>query len=216
MIHKSRLVFAGLMAAMSTGATAPATTPAPSSAAAPAVLAPSGSYRSESDHSSIVFRVRHLGMIWFTARFTAFTVDMTFDAARPEASALSVTIDPSSVQTGVAPKPSGNFDNELASSPKFFNTGAFPRMQFIARRIDRTGPATARMTGDMTILGVTRPLVLDVVYNGSLAAHPFSKKPVLGFSATGSLKRSDYGMTYLVGMVGDEVRIAVEAELVGK
>ena len=204
--------FVGLMTVLSTAAAPPAMP----SAAVPALLAPSGNYRAESDHSSIVFRVQHLGMIWFTARFTAFTVEMTFDAARPEASALNVTIDPTSVQTGVAPKPSGNLDNELASNPKLLNSGAFPRMRFVATRIDRTGPTTARITGDMTILGVTRPLVLDTVFNGSLAAHPYSKKPVLGFSATGSLKRSDYGMTYLIGMVGDEVRIAVEAELVSK
>lgn len=183
---------------------------------APEVLAPSGNYRADGEHSNIVFRIKHLGMMWFTARFTAFTVDFGFDAARPEKSTLAVSIDPTSIQTGVAPKPTENFDNKVASDAKLLNGNAFPRMRFVATRIERTGPTTARITGDMTIVGVTRPLVLDTVFNGSLKAHPFSKKPVLGFSATGSLKRSDYGMSYMIPMVGDDVQIAVEAELVGK
>lgn len=184
--------------------------------AAPVLLAPSGTYRVDPDHSSIVFRVKHLGLVWFTARFTSFSADLGFNADAPEKSTLSVSIDPTSIQTGVAPKPTENFDNKLASDSSWFNSSAFPRMTFVAKRIDRTGPATAIITGDMTIRGVTRPLVLATVFNGSLKAHPFSKRPLLGFSATGTLKRSDYGMSALIPMVGDEVKIAVEAELVTK
>ena len=188
----------------------------PATAQAPQLLAPSGAYRVEPDHSSIVFRVKHLGMAWFTARFTSFAADLGFDAAAPEKSSLKVVIDPTSVQTGVAPKPTGTFDNQLASDARLLNAGAFPRMTYVATKIERTGPMTARITGDMTILGVTKPVMLAATFNGSLKAHPFSKRPVLGFSATGNLKRSDFGMTYLIPTVGDEVQIMVEAELVTK
>lgn len=155
-------------------------------------------------------------MAWFVARFTNFTTDLGFDAAAPEKSSLSVTVDPSSYRSGVMPKPQLNFDNLVISDPKLFNTPKFPRITYVATKIDRTGPATAKVTGDLTMLGVTKSVVLDAVFNGSLKAHPFSKRPVLGFSATGILKRSDFGMSYLIPQVGDEVEISVEAELVTK
>ncbi len=207
-----KLTHTVLLCALGLGLAGPAHAQRP----APALLAPSGNYRLDPEHSSIVFRVKHLGMAWFTMRFTRFTADLGFNAAVPEKSTLSVSIDPTSLHTGVAPKPNENFDEKIATDPKWLNAKAHPRMTFVARRIDRTGPATARIRGDMTILGVTRPLALEAVFNGSMKAHPFSKRPLLGFSATGVLKRSDYGLTTLIGMVGDEVQIAVEAELVTK
>lgn len=197
-------------------ASLPAQRPVPAATTAPAIDVPSGPYRADSEHSSIVFRVKHLGMAWFTARFTAFTVDFGFDAAAPEKSRLSVSIDPTSIATGVAPKPTGSFDGEVASDKRLLDTNGFPRMTFVATRIERTGPATATIVGDMTIRGVTKPVKLAAMFNGSLKAHPFSKRPVLGFSATGTLKRSDFGMSYLIPAVGDDVQIAVEAELIGK
>ena len=184
--------------------------------AAPPVLAPSGEYRLDPEHSSIVFRVKHLGMAWFPMRFTRFTADLGFNAQRPERSTLNVSIDPTSIHTAVPPKPNENFDEKIATNPDWLNGKTFPKIEFVSTRIERTGPATANIFGNLTIRGVTRPFVLETVFNGSMRAHPFSRRPLLGFSGQGSLKRSDFGMTTLIPMVGDEIRIAVEAELVTK
>lgn len=183
---------------------------------APVVLAPSGEYRLDPEHSSISFRVKHLGMAWFPMRFTRFTADLGFNAETPERSTLSVSIDPTSIYTAVSAKPNENFDEKIATDAQWLNGKIFPKIEFVSTRIERTGPATAKIMGNMTIRGITRPFVLDTVFNGSMRAHPFSRRPLLGFSGQGSIKRSDFGMTTLIPMVGDEILIAVEAELVTK
>ena len=185
-------------------------------AGVPALLAPTGTYRLDPEHSSIVFRVKHLGLAWFIGRFTEFTTDLAFDAAAPERSSIAVSINPNSLQTGVKPGRDGDFDKKIAEDSKWLNSGGFPKMTYKSTRIVKTGGATAKIYGDLQILGVTRPVTLDAVFNGSLAAHPFSKRPALGFSATATLKRSDFGMSYLIPMVGDELAIMIETEFVTK
>jgi polyisoprenoid-binding protein YceI len=78
-----------------------------------------------------------------------------------------------------------------------------------------TGPKTADVAGELSLLGVTKPLVLKATLNGGMKEHPFAKKPAVGFSAVATLKRSDFGMTHLVPNVGDEVQIIMEIEFFG-
>ncbi|HEX2753257.1 MAG TPA: YceI family protein, partial [Alphaproteobacteria bacterium] len=93
----------------------------------------------------------------------------------------------------------------------FFNVEKFPAMTFKSTKVEKTGDNTGRVTGDLTLLGVTKPVTLDVIFNKG-GIHPYSKKYVAGFSATGKLNRSEFGMTYGLPGVGDEVNISIEVE----
>jgi polyisoprenoid-binding protein YceI len=177
------------------------------------VDAPSGTYAIDLTHASIIWKVSHMGLSKYPARFTKFDGTLEFDAAKPENSKLSVNIDPTSVRTEFPEKDKKDFDAELATGPDWFNSAGFPKITYVSKSIVRTGPSTANIIGDLTFLGVTKPVTLQAKYNGSMKKHPFSGQPMLGFSATGKLKRSDFGMAKFIPMVGDEVVLDIEAEL---
>src|SRR5690606_12273607 len=104
-------------------------------------------------------------------------------------SSTEVTIDTSSISMNHEA-----WENHLKNAD-FFDVEKFPTMTFKSTKVERTGEKTAKMTGDLTLLGVTKPVTLDVTLNKS-DLHPFHKKMAAGFSATGTLKRSDFGMNY--------------------
>ncbi|MFN3286903.1 MAG: YceI family protein [Sphingomonadaceae bacterium] len=191
-----------------------ATTAAPA-AAQPAPLrqveAPSGTYVLDLGHSSLTFRVKHLGLSNYTMRFARFDATVDYDAADPTRSKLSVTIDPRSVRTDYPFPERENFDAKLANDPEYLNAGAHLEIRFVSRSITRTGPNTGRITGDLTLRGVTRPVTLEATFNGAVE-HPFRRVPVFGVSATGTFRRSDFGMTVLIPMIGDEVQMTIETE----
>jgi polyisoprenoid-binding protein YceI len=178
------------------------------------VDAPSGTYAIDLTHASIIWKVSHMGLSKYPARFTKFDGTLEFDAAKPEKSKLAVNIDPASVRTEFPEKDKKDFDAELATGKDWFNSAGFPKITYVSKSIVRTGPKTANIMGDLTFLGVTKPVTLQATYNGSMKKHPFSGQPMLGFSATGKLKRSDFGMAKFIPMVGDDVTLDIEAELV--
>ncbi|MEM7729760.1 MAG: YceI family protein [Pseudomonadota bacterium] len=192
-----------------------AQTTAMAEAETPALNLPAGTYVSDLSHSSIIWKVDHLGLSDYTARFNDFEATLDIDPNDPESASLTVTIDPASVSTGYPFTDQTDFDAKVGGDERLLNSGAFPEITFVSTDVDVTGPDTASVTGDLTMLGTTLPLTLDVTFNGALESHPFSKRPMLGFSATGALDRTDFGMTYLssdgVG-IGDEVQIVVQAE----
>jgi polyisoprenoid-binding protein YceI len=181
---------------------------ATASADAPAV--PSGTYALEKTHASLTWSVNHLGLSNYTARFTGFDVTLTLDADSPEKSSVTASIDPLSVRTDYPGDT--DFDGEIARDPKFLNAGTYPSITFTSTRVEMTGETTARIHGNMTMLGVTKPLVLDATLNGTLAQHPYAKVPAIGFHAEGTVKRSDFGFSHLTPYVGDEVSFVIEAE----
>ncbi len=183
-------------------------------AAKPVVVdAPSGTYAIDLSHASIIWKVNHMGLSNYPARFTKFDGTLKFDAAKPENSMVSVTIDPTSVRTEYPDKDKEDFDAKLASDKSVFNSTAFPKITFVSKSVTRTGRTTANILGDLTFLGVTKPLTLQATYNGSMKKNPFTGQAMLGFSATGKLKRSDFGMAKYIPTVGDEITLAIEAEL---
>jgi polyisoprenoid-binding protein YceI len=179
----------------------------------PVVDAPSGTYIIDLTHASIIWKVSHFGLSKYPARFTKFDGTLEFDAAKPETSKLTVNIDPASVRTEYPNKDKKDFDGELATGKDWFNSVGFPKITYVSKSIVRTGPATANIIGDLTFLGVTKPVTLQATYNGSMKKHPFTGQPMLGFSASGKLKRSDFGMAKYIPTVGDEVTLDIEAEL---
>ena len=94
---------------------------------------------------------------------------------------------------------------------RFFNSEQFPTATFSSNKVEITGPDTAVVTGDLTLVGVTKPVTLDVKLN-KIGENPISKLKTAGFSATGVVKRSEFGISYALPGVSDEVQIAIEAE----
>lgn len=175
-----------------------------------------GVYDLDKTHASVTFRVDHLGMSRYTARFTGIDGRLNFDPANPAAMSVEASVDTGSIKTDY-PNPTPNFDAELAG-PNWLDAARFPKITFKSTAVEPTGPNTAKVTGDFTLHGVTRPLVLDVTFNGGYDGAPMDPGSRIGFSAQGKLKRSDFGVSYGVPQpgstfgVGDEVEIQIEAE----
>lgn len=185
-------------------------------AGAEPVEAPAGTYKLDPTHASLTWRVKHMGLAFYTARFTKFDATLDIDPAKAEAARLSVTVDPLSVRTDYPLAAKKDFDKELAEGSKWFDGNAHKSITFQSTSVARTGDSTAKVAGNLTLRGVTKPVTLDVTLNGAMKLHPLRKKPALGFSATATIKRSEFGMTALLGpALADEVQLVIEAEMLG-
>ncbi len=188
------------------------TVPAPSTAPVPA-----GEYTLDKSHASLTFSVNHLGFSFYTARFNDFDAKLTFDPADPAASSLEATVDANSLQL---PAPPEGF-TETLKGPEWLDTAKYPAITFKSTAVEPTGANTAKVTGDFTLHGVSRPVTLEVTFNGGYAGHPMDSNARIGFSARGELKRSEFGVAYGVPApgttmgVGDEVQVVIEAEFTG-
>jgi polyisoprenoid-binding protein YceI len=193
---------------------------APPIASTPSPLkfdAPAGSYAIDPAHTSLIFRVSHLGFSNFTARFARVDATLQIDPANPAAAQLEATVDPKSIETDNAPE---GFLAMLRGKD-WLDAKAYPQITFRSTRIEMTAPNAARVIGDFTLHGQTRPLTLDVAFNGGYAGHPMEPHARIGFSARGAFKRSDFGVA--AGLpapgttmgVGDGVDVIIETELTG-
>lgn len=165
----------------------------------------SGEYKSDPNHRYITFSYFHQGLSRPWVRWRNWDAVLDWDAEDPEASSVSVTIDATSVDSGV-----DVFDEHLQGE-RFFDTANHPEITFESTSLTRTGDATGTMTGDLTIKGITKPVTLDVTYNNSTFSERGNEYKI-GFSAKGSVNRSEFGMDYLVPVTSDEVEIVIEAE----
>jgi polyisoprenoid-binding protein YceI len=178
---------------------------------------PKGAYEIDKLHTSLLFRVNHIGFSKYTGRFTRVDAKLEFDPARLAASRVSVTIDPRSIQADNVPS---DF-LEMLTSKDWLNATEFPAMTFRSTNVEVTGKDTFRLHGDLTLHGVTKPVVLDASFNGGYASHPMEPNARIGFSARGSFKRSDFGVTIGIPApgttmgVGDEVQVILETEFRG-
>jgi len=169
--------------------------------------APAGNYALDPAHASVVWSLSHAGLSQYTARFDDVSGALSFDPENPTASRVDIRIDPASVSTG-DPK----FDETIATGGKYFNAGSFPEIRFVSTGITKLSDSSGTITGDLTFRGVTKPLILNAVFNGAGKSFGHSGK-TLGFSATGRLSRSDFGLSYLSNFgIGDEVSLVIEAE----
>lgn len=187
-------------------------------AAAQTAPAPAGVYVSDKTHTSITWKGLHNGLSWYSARFTGFTISVEFNEADVARSKVTATIDPKSIETDYArTRPAGNttdFNNELATGERFLNGGKFPQISFASTTISKTGPKAGKMTGNLTFLGVTKPVTLDVTYVGH-RDDPRLQKHRIGLQAVGTFNRSTFGMP-IGGSLGDEILLEINAELVQK
>jgi polyisoprenoid-binding protein YceI len=178
---------------------------------------PAGAYTVDKAHTSLIFRVSHLGFSTYTGRFTRLDAQLQFDPAHIANSRVHVTIDPRSIEADNAPS---GFLQSLAGKD-WLDAERFPALEFRTNSVEVTGPDTFRVNGELTLHGVTRPLVLEARYNGGYASHPFDPHARVGFSAQGRFKRSDFGVSYGIPApgtrmgVGDEVAVTLESEFSG-
>ena len=173
----------------------------------------SGTYNLEKTHASLIWKVSHNGLSNYTARFTDFDAQIMLDAGAPAAASLTARINPLSVRTD---HPSGpDWDQTLRSDEKWFNAENFSEITYRSTGIDMTGDKTGIVNGELTLLGITQQVPLSVSFNGVRNFAWYGERDVIGFSATATLKRSDFGITALLPAIGDEVTIIIEAEFLG-
>lgn len=201
-----RHLFLGVLAvcAMLCGVLPMAAVPA---AAQTSLNVPAATYTIDPRHTQIIFSIKHLGLSTFFGRFGHVTGTLTFDPAAPEKSALSAQIDMTNIQTHV-----DELDKELVS---FFHADKFPTATFVATQSIKTGANTGTVTGNLTIAGVPKPVTLNVTFNGGRNS-PMPLQPYrIGFDATGTIRRSDFGLTHAMwsGLVSDDVTLMIECEL---
>jgi polyisoprenoid-binding protein YceI len=197
-----------LFSVIALAATAQASNPTPA--------APKGVYTLDKAHTSLIFRVNHMGFSTFTGRFTRLDAKLETDPSKLTSSNLDVSVDPTSIETDNAP------DGFLAmlSGKGWLDAQDYPLMTYRSTKVEQVDAKTLRINGEFTFHGVTKPVVLEAKYNGGYAGHPMDPHARIGFSATGKFKRSDFGMTIGIPAPGsfgvsDEVEIVLETELSG-
>lgn len=172
--------------------------------AAPAFAAPE-KYVLDASHSQILFSYNHLGYSTTWGMFSGFEGEIMFDQENPANSTVSVSMPVMSMLTG--------WEERFAHfmSPDFFGATEDEMVTFTSTGIEVTGDNTALITGDLTLNGVTKSVVLDAKLN-QVGEHPMANKPWAGFDATTTLLRSDYNVGAFAPFVGDEVTIQISIE----
>ncbi|MAU53810.1 MAG: hypothetical protein CMN17_15890 [Roseovarius sp.] len=169
-------------------------------------LAAPETYELDPSHSQVVFTYNHLGFSTTTGMFAGFEGTIEFDAETPANSSVSVAIPVMSMFTGWEER------DEHFMSEDFFGAEEGDLVTFTSTGIEVTGENTALITGDLTMNGITRPVVLDTVMNQKVDAHPMNNRPWIGFSATTTLKRTDFELGKFAPYISDEVEVRISIE----
>jgi polyisoprenoid-binding protein YceI len=176
-------------------------------ALAASAAAQAGTWQIDPAHSSAQFSVRHLGVSTVRGAFTKVTGSAKHDAADPSKDTLEATIEATSVDTRVEMR-----DNDLRS-PNFLDVQKFPTITFHSKQTKVAGSGKLQITGDLTIHGVTKEVVLDVDGPSAAVKDPWGNQRI-GASATTKINRKDFGVNGAAGIVGDEITITIDAELI--
>lgn len=198
---RSLTVAAILATAAGTGGLLAGASPArPAAAPAPA----EGAYALDNVHSTIVYKIRHMGVANFYGRFNKMSGSFNWDPSKPDATSVEITIDAASIDSN-----SKQRDGHL-NSPDFFNTKEFPTITFKSKSMRQSGDGW-ELTGDLTLLGKTREISSKFVPVGTKKT---DKGELAGFDAYFKFKRSDFGMNYGIenGALGDEVEVMLGVE----
>lgn len=224
----NRLLVLGALAALAACSPKQDAAQEPAAQAAPPAAAPveepidvpAGAYTLDPAHTSVLFRVDHLGFSNYTARFKKATAQLQFDPNDLAASSVTVTVDAKSLETDF-PQPEVLDFNATLLGEDWLDAARFPEITFRSVSVEPTGARTMRVNGELTLHGVTRPMVLDARFNGGYRGHPMDPNARIGFSARGVLKRSEFGVSYGIPAPGtkmgvsDAVEVIVETEFTG-
>lgn len=177
---------------------------------------PAGPYREDTSHTTVLFRVDHLGFSNYTANFGEVSILADLDPSDPAAATLEVAIPVRSLQL---PSPPEGF-RDMLLGPEWFDAEAHPDIRFVSTGIEMTGETSADIHGELTLHGVTQPVTLAARYNGGWVGHVYDPNARIGFSATAEISRTAFGMGFgtpseAMPGVSDTVHITIETELVG-
>lgn len=161
-------------------------------------------YKLDASHTAITWHVSHFGFSTPSGKFMSVDGEVTLDEANPSASSVNVTVDVAGINSGVA-----KLDEHL-KAPDFFDVAKFPTATFKSTKVTPTGKDTAKVVGDLTLHGVTKPVTLDVKLNK--IGENMMKLKTAGFTASTTIKRSEFGITTYVPNLGDDVKIEIESE----
>lgn len=176
-------------------------------AAAPVFAA---TYTLDPGHTQVVFSWNHFGYSNPTAQFRKIEGTLDFDAAQPTRASVQVTIPLASVNSNVE-----KLDEHLQAED-FFDSAKYPEATFKSTKVEQgAGENRLKVTGDLTLHGVTKPIVLDVTVNKA-GEHPMRKVPAAGFDATATIKRSEFGITKYVPMVSDDITLRITTEAIAE
>ncbi len=179
--------------------------------AAPAAFA-ADAYSLDAGHTQVRASWNHAGYSTQSLLFRQVTGDIAIDFDAPSNTSLNITIPVSGIDTGVEA-----FDKHLASGD-FFDADMYPNATFVSTSIEKTGDATLKVSGDLTIKDTTKPITLDVVVNNS-GDHPlgqfvdYYKGEWVGVTATGTIVRSEWGLGFGAPITSDEIELFISAEL---
>ena len=176
------------------------TTPALAQKAPAAVQA--GSYAVDPNHTQVGWRVSHMGFSNYAGGFSDVSGTLDIQPSDPASAKLSIKIPVDSVTTT-----SAKLTGELKGD-QWLDAGRYPDMTFVSTKVAPSGKNRAKVTGNLTLHGVTRPVVLDVTLVGA-GVNPMDRKQTVGFDATGTLKRSDFGVKTYLPMIGDELHLTI-------
>lgn len=167
--------------------------------------AAAGTYVADWKHTQILFSIVHLDLTEFHGRFDKISGTLDFDSQQPERSTVSITVDATTLNT-----PNDALNGSLKT---IFRVQQYPTAIFKSTSITRTGPSSGRMNGLLTIRDVTKPVILDVTFNGG-GKSPMGGTYSLGFHAVGTIRRSDFGLDKMIWsrFVSDEVQLTIEAQ----
>jgi len=161
-------------------------------------------YKLDPAHTSIVFRVKHLGVAYVFGRFNGPTGSFVFDESAPSKCAIEMQAETKNVDTAVEKR-----DTHL-KSPDFFNAGEYPLVSFKSKSVKKLSENTYEVSGDLALLGKTRPITVKANATGA-GKDPWGNFR-RGFETSFSIKRSDFGMNFMMGGVSDEVNLTVSLE----
>ena len=204
-MKKSLVLLATLGLAATASATAtiqPKSQPSAATKAAASTIQ-AGRYTVDANHTQVIWSVDHFGFSRLYGMVGAMSGTLDIDPARPGAAKVAIDI-PLSGLTVTSP----GFAKHLATAD-LFDTAKFPTARFVSRSVTVRG-TQATIAGDLTLRGITKPLTLDARLHGA-GANPMNKKPTVGFDATATIKRSDFGLGYAVPAVSDQVKLEITA-----
>ncbi|WP_043348739.1 YceI family protein [Methylobacterium sp. B1] len=161
-----------------------------------------GTYAVDPGHTQVGWRVSHMGFSNYAGGFSDVSGTLELQPKNPAAAKLSVKIPVASVTTT-----SAKLTDELKGD-QWLDAAKFPDMTFVSTKVTPAGKDHAKVTGDLTLHGVTKPVTLDVTLVGA-GVNPLSKKYTVGFEATGTLKRSEFGVKTYVPLIGDELHLTI-------
>jgi polyisoprenoid-binding protein YceI len=163
-----------------------------------------GAYTVEPNHTRVLFAVSHMGFTTWYGEFTQVSGTLNLTPKSVGSSTLEIHIPTNAISTSNA-----KLDGEL-KSPQWLDAEKFPEIVFKAKQVERTAESSAKVIGDLTLHGVTKPVTLDVTFNGA-GTNPLDKKYTTGFEVSGAIKRSDFGVNTYIPLIGDDVKIIISA-----